>query len=161
MAGDDIEVDYTGSSAQVRGGMNAALATTISASCYAIKCLTDPENPPNSGSYRPIKVNAPYGTVLNPMEPAAVIAGNHETAARIVDVMIGALATPYAKSGLRGRQRQLRRAVDRHPHHVDGSIHEMLMVETHGAGQGGNRYGDGVNTRRGSRQYRQYAKRGA
>ena len=39
--------------------MNAPLAVTVSAACYAIKCITDPENLPNSGSYRPIKVNAP------------------------------------------------------------------------------------------------------
>jgi len=148
VAGDNIEVDYTGSSAQVRGGMNAALATTISASCYAVKCLTDPENPPNSGSYRPIKVIAPLGTVLNPMEPAAVVAGNHETAARIADAVIGALAPVLpnrvcaAGSGSSGVLSIGTRIAS------DGSIHEMLMVETHGAGQGGNVDGDGANTRR-------------
>jgi N-methylhydantoinase B len=148
VAGDDIEVDYTGSSAQVRGGMNAALATTISASCYAVKCLTDPENPPNSGSYRPIKVIAPLGTALNPMEPAAVVAGNHETAARIADAVIGALAPVLpnrvcaAGSGSSGVLSIGTRITS------DGSIHEMLMVETHGAGQGGNIDGDGANTRR-------------
>lgn len=148
VAGDDIEVDYTGSSAQVRGGMNAALATTISASCYAVKCLTDPENPPNSGSYRPIKVIAPLGTALNPMEPAAVVAGNHETAARIADAVIGALAPVLpnrvcaAGSGSSGVLSIGTRITS------DGSIHEMLMVETHGAGQGGNVDGDGANTRR-------------
>ena len=41
--GDNIYVDFAGSSPQVRGGMNAPLAVTVSATCYAIKCLTDPE----------------------------------------------------------------------------------------------------------------------
>jgi N-methylhydantoinase B len=146
--GEEIAIDFTGSSPQVRGGMNAPLAVTVSAACYAIKCITDPENLPNSGSYRPIKVNAPYGTVVNPMPPAPVIAGNHETASRIVDVIIGALASAVpdrvcaAGSGSSGVLSLGVRLRD------DGRERELLMVETHGAGQGANRYGDGVNARR-------------
>jgi N-methylhydantoinase B len=146
--GEEIAIDFTGSSPQVRGGMNAPLAVTVSAACYAIKCITDPENLPNSGSYRPIKVNAPYGTVVNPMPPAPVIAGNHETASRIVDVIIGALASAVpericaAGSGSSGVLSLGARVRD------DRRDRELLMVETHGAGQGANRYGDGVNARR-------------
>jgi N-methylhydantoinase B len=146
--GEEIAVDFSGSSPQVRGGMNAPLAVTVSATCYAIKCLTDPENMPNSGSYRPIKVNAPYGTVVNPMPPAPVIAGNHETASRIVDVIIGALASAVpericaAGSGSSGVLSLGARVPD------DRRDRELLMVETHGAGQGANRFGDGVNARR-------------
>jgi N-methylhydantoinase B len=40
--GEEIAIDFTGSSPQVRGGMNAPLAVTVSAACYAIKCITDP-----------------------------------------------------------------------------------------------------------------------
>jgi N-methylhydantoinase B len=146
--GDEINVDFTGSSPQVRGGMNAPLAVTVSATCYAIKCLTDPENPPNSGSYRPIKVEAPFGTVVNPMPPAPVIAGNHETASRIADVIIGALASAVpervcaAGSGSSGVLSLGARVRD------EGRERELLMVETHGAGQGANLNGDGVNARR-------------
>jgi len=146
--GEEIEIDFASSSPQVRGGMNAPLAVTVSAACYAIKCITDPENLPNSGSYRPIKVNAPYGTVVNPMPPAPVIAGNHETASRIVDVIIGALASVVPEricaagsgsSGVLSLGARVR---------SDGRDRELLMVETHGAGQGANRHGDGVNARR-------------
>jgi N-methylhydantoinase B len=146
--GEEITVDFTGSSSQVRGGMNAPLAVTVSATCYAIKCITDPENLPNSGSYRPIKVNAPYGTVVNPMPPAPVIAGNHETASRIVDVIIGALAGAVpdrvcaagsGSSGVLSLGARIR---------ADGRDRELLMVETHGAGQGANWRSDGVNARR-------------
>jgi N-methylhydantoinase B len=146
--GEEIEIDFAGSSPQVRGGMNAPLAVTVSAACYAIKCITDPENLPNSGSYRPIKVNAPYGTVVNPMPPAPVIAGNHETASRIVDVIIGAVASVVPEricaagsgsSGVLSLGARVR---------SDGRDRELLMVETHGAGQGANRHGDGVNARR-------------
>jgi len=148
VAGDEITVDFTGSSPQVRGGMNAALAVTVSATCYAVKCLTDPENPANSGSYRPIKVIVPAGTVLNPIAPAPVVAGNHETASRITDVVIGALAPTLpdrvcaAGSGSSGvLSIGARIAADHH-------VHEVLMIEAHGAGQGGNVDGDGVNARR-------------
>jgi N-methylhydantoinase B len=146
--GEDIAIDFTGSSPQVRGGMNAPLAVTVSAACYAIKCMTDPENLPNSGSYRPIKVNAPYGSVVNPMPPAPVIAGNHETASRIVDVIIGALAGAVpdricaagsGSSGVLSLGARVR---------ADGRDRELLMVETHGAGQGANCRLDGVNARR-------------
>jgi N-methylhydantoinase B len=146
--GDEIHVDFTGSSPQVRGGMNAPLAVTVSATCYAIKCLTDPENPPNSGSYRPIKVEAPFGTVVNPMPPAPVIAGNHETASRIADVIVGALASALpervcaAGSGSSGVLSLGARVRD------ERRERELLMVETHGAGQGANVNGDGVNARR-------------
>jgi N-methylhydantoinase B len=148
VAGDEITVDFTGSSPQVRGGMNAAMAVTISATCYAVKCLTDPENPANSGSYRPIKVVVPQGTVLNPLAPAPVVAGNHETAARIADVVIGALAPALpdrvcaAGSGSSGVLSIGARIA------VGDQIQEVLMVEAHGAGQGGNAGGDGVNARR-------------
>jgi N-methylhydantoinase B len=146
--GSDIEVDFTGSSPQVRGGMNAPLAVTVSATCYAIKCLTDPENEPNSGSYRPIKVVAPAGSVVNPIAPAPVVAGNHETASRIADTIIGALATALpdkvcaagsGSSGILSLGARVR----------DGSRErELLLVEPHGSGQGANRDGDGVNARR-------------
>lgn len=145
---DTIECDFTGSSPQVRGGMNTPLAVALAATCYAVKCLTDPENPPNSGSYRPIRLIAPEGSVVNPTPPSPVIAGNHETAARIADVIIGALAQAIpervcaAGAGTAGvislGARVKGRDRDR----------ELLMIEAHGAGQGANMWGDGVNARR-------------
>ncbi len=146
--GNEIEVDFTGSSPQVRGGMNATFAVTVSATCYAIKCLADPENPPNSGSYRPIKIIAPPGTVLNPLAPAPVVGGNHETAARVVDVIVGALAPALpdrvcaAGSGTSG-------VVSLGARIREGNVNrELLMIEVHGAGQGASAVGDGVNARR-------------
>ena len=105
-------------------------------------------NAPNSGSYRPIKVQAPHGTVVNPMPPSPVIAGNHETASRIADVIIGALADALpdrvcaagsGSSGVLSIGARMREG---------GRERELLMVETHGAGQGANIEGDGVNARR-------------
>lgn len=87
-----IEVDFSGSSPQVEGPVNAVFAVTASATYYTIRCLTDPEIPPNEGCYRPIKIKAPESSVVNAKPPAAVVGGNLETSQRIVDVLIGALA---------------------------------------------------------------------
>jgi len=147
--GDDVHVDFTRSSPQVRGGMNAPLAVTMSATCYAIKCLTDPENPANSGCYRPILVEAPLGSVVNPIPPAPVVASNHETATRIADVIIGALAVALpdrvcaAGSGSSGNL-----VIGVSLRGDDDVERQTVLVESHGAGQGGHQTGDGMNARR-------------
>ncbi len=83
--------DFTGSSPQTQGNVNAPLAVTLSCSYYVLRCVTDPTIPVNAGCYSPLAVIAPEGSVLNPLPPAAVSAGNVETSQRIVDVLFGAL----------------------------------------------------------------------
>ena len=90
--GADATVDFTGTAEQVRGPINAVEAVTASATYYSIRCVTDPEIPPNRGCYRPIEIVAPEGTVANARPPAAVVGGNLETSQRTVDVVLGALA---------------------------------------------------------------------
>jgi len=88
---DRIEVDFSGTSGQVRGPVNAVFAVTASATYYAVRAFTDPEIPPNSGCYRPIEITAPQGSLVNACLPAPVVGGNLETSQRIVDVILGAL----------------------------------------------------------------------
>ncbi|MCK5828591.1 hydantoinase B/oxoprolinase family protein, partial [Candidatus Bipolaricaulota bacterium] len=88
---DRIEVDFTGTSEQVRGPVNAVFAVTASATYYAIRAFADPDIPPNSGCYRPIEITAPEGSLVNACLPAPVVGGNLETSQRIVDVVLGAL----------------------------------------------------------------------
>ncbi len=88
--GDVLRVDYTGSSLQVTGPVNAVYAVTASATYFAVRALTDPSIPPNAGCYRPIEIVAPQGTVVNASLPAPVVGGNLETAQRLVDVILGA-----------------------------------------------------------------------
>jgi len=90
--GSGITVDFSGSSPQVHGPLNAVYAVTASAAYYSIRAFTDPDIPPNEGCYRPIKIIAPEMTVVNARPPAAVVGGNLETSQRIVDVLMGALA---------------------------------------------------------------------
>jgi len=68
-------------------------AVTASATYYAIRAFADPDIPPNSGCYRPIKITAPEGSIVSACLPAPVVGGNLETSQRIVDVVLGALGT--------------------------------------------------------------------
>jgi N-methylhydantoinase B len=88
----DMIFDFTGTDKQASGPINAVLAVTTSATYYVVRCITDPTTPPNSGHYRPIKIIAPPGTLVNPVPPAPVAGGNVETSQRITDVLLGALA---------------------------------------------------------------------
>ena len=90
--GDQLTVDFTGSSPQVAGNVNAPLAVTASAVAFVVRALTGPDVPPTAGGMRPVTVVAPPGSVVNALPPAAVSAGNVETSQRIVDVVLGAFA---------------------------------------------------------------------
>ncbi len=92
IAGDEAEVDFSGSDAQTSGGVNANLAITLSATFYAFRCLVTEDVLYNDGIGRPIRVIAPPGSVVNALHPSAVAGGNVETSQRITDVVLGALA---------------------------------------------------------------------
>ena len=85
-------VDFTGSSPQVAGPINAVEAITVSAVSYVFRCLLGADVPASAGLMEPIEVIAPAGTVVNANHPAAVAGGNVETSQRIVDVLFKALS---------------------------------------------------------------------
>ena len=89
--GDSLVVDFAGSSPQTASGLNSYINYTRSYSYAAIKSLTDPLGPMNEGALRPITVEAPLGSFLNPRPPAgggprAIICY------RIFEAVLGALA---------------------------------------------------------------------
>ena len=86
------EVDFSGSSPQCKGNVNAVEAIAVSAVYYVFRCLLAEEVPATSGLLRPIRVIAPPGTIVNARPPAAVAGGNVETSQRIVDTLLRALA---------------------------------------------------------------------
>ena len=100
-----VTVDFTGSSPQVQGSVNAVEAITWSACFYVFRCLLAEDVPATAGLMRAIEVIAPDGTVVNSRPPAPVAGGNVETSQRIVDVLLRALAKavperiPAAASG--------------------------------------------------------------
>lgn len=72
--GDQASVDYAGSSPQTQRGMNVVLNYTTAYTVYGLKCALAPHVPNNAGSFLPLRVMAPEGTILNPRFPAAVAA---------------------------------------------------------------------------------------
>ena len=103
--GEQAALDFTGSSPQVAGPVNANYAVAVSAAMYCFRCLIDAEIPYNAGLLRPILLTAPEHSVVNADPPAAMAAGNVETSQRITDTILGALAKalpekiPAASSG--------------------------------------------------------------
>ena len=87
-----VEVDFSGTAAQVSGNINCPLSVAAAAVYYVFRCLMPDYAPACAGLFRPIKLSAPLGSLVNAQPPAAVAAGNVETSTRITDVVIGALA---------------------------------------------------------------------
>jgi N-methylhydantoinase B len=85
--GDEVELDFAGTSPQHDGNLNCPLAVTRSASYFVVRCLTDPDVPASGGAFVPVTVLAPEGSLVNALPPAAVAAGNVETSSRIADVV--------------------------------------------------------------------------
>lgn len=97
--------DWTRSAPQTRGPVNAVRAVVTAASMYALRCVLGDDVAVNDGLLRCVEVVTRPGSVLDPLPPAAVGAGNVETSQRLVDVAFGALAkalpdrVPAASSG--------------------------------------------------------------
>lgn len=72
--GADIIVDFAGTGPAQPRGINVPLAYTTAYSSYAVKCIVAPDVPNNEGSFLPIEVRAPEGSILNPRRPAPTAA---------------------------------------------------------------------------------------
>jgi N-methylhydantoinase B len=92
VADDHMTFDYTGTGAQVRGGINCPFSVTCNSTWFTVKAITDISIPINQGCYRPVTIIAPEGSVLNCQYPASVVAGNTETSPRVIDLLLKALA---------------------------------------------------------------------
>ena len=95
---DRLHFDFTGSAPERPSSVNAVAAVTRSAVYYVVRCLLEEDAPTNDGCLRPISFTLPEGSVVNARPPRAVSAGNVETSQRIVDAVLGALAS--ASGGL-------------------------------------------------------------
>jgi N-methylhydantoinase B len=72
VAGDEIFIDFSGSSPQSTRGINVVLNYTHAYASFAIKAAICPDVPHNEGSFRPVHVSAPPGSILNALDPAPV-----------------------------------------------------------------------------------------
>ena len=92
VADDHMTVDFTGTSPQRPGCINAPQAVTVSACLYVVRCVVGDEAPANQGCLRPVEIITPRGTLVNPEPQRGVAGGNVETSQRITDVLLAALA---------------------------------------------------------------------
>lgn len=92
-------IDFSGTSAQRPGNFNAPLAVCTAAVLYVFRTLVDSDLPLNEGCLRPLAIRVERGSMLNPVPPAAVVAGNVETSQCIVDALYGALGVLAASQG--------------------------------------------------------------
>lgn len=69
--GDEISIDYAGTSPQIPYAMNVVPIYTFAYTVYGLKALLCPDIPNNEGCFIPIKTSAPIGSLLNPTYPAA------------------------------------------------------------------------------------------
>jgi len=72
VAGDEITVDFTGSSPESAYGTNCPMCYTYSYTVYPLKCLLEPTLPNNEGCFKAITVTAPEGSIANARHPRAV-----------------------------------------------------------------------------------------
>jgi N-methylhydantoinase B len=88
--GDDLLVDYAGSSPASRRGVNVVMNYTEAYTTYGVKVIVSPDVPNNEGAFRPLRISAPAGSILNVARPAPV-AARHVIGHFLPHVIAGAL----------------------------------------------------------------------
>lgn len=138
-----ITVDFTGTSPQAKGSVNSTRAVTLACVYFALKSVIDPELPSSAGTFRPVRIITPEGSLVNPRFPAPVSNANINTAQRIADVILGALAqgmperVPAASTG----SMSIFTIGGANP---DSGVY-YSYVETYGGGQGAVCNADGMD----------------
>ena len=92
-------IDFTGTSPQQYNNFNAPGSVTKAAVLYVFRCLVDSDIPMNAGCLRPLEIVVPERSLLNPLPPGAVAAGNVETSQAVVDALFGCLGVLAASQG--------------------------------------------------------------
>jgi N-methylhydantoinase B len=138
-----MTVDFAGTAAQVTGNLNTVEALVRSATWYCVRLLASEDVPMNHGCFQPVTVIVPEHSLLNATFPAAVAVGNTETAQRIVDVVLGALAKALPEKIPAASQGTMNNFT------FGGMLNGRPFVyyETIGGGHGASPTGDGVNGR--------------
>jgi 5-oxoprolinase (ATP-hydrolysing)/N-methylhydantoinase B len=90
--GDEVIVDFTGSSPQSQGPANQTWAVTASGTYAALFHLYPNDIPLNQGAYRPISIIAPPGTFVNVDYPGSCVGGNTDSMPTTIDVVLGAIS---------------------------------------------------------------------
>ncbi len=92
-------IDFAGTSPQRPDNFNAPAAVCTAAVLYVFRTLVDADIPLNAGCLKPLRIVVPPGSMLDPVFPAAVAAGNVETSQAIAAALFGALGVVAASQG--------------------------------------------------------------
>ena len=84
-------IDFTGTSDQQNNNFNAPKSVCIAAVLYVFRTLVDDDIPLNAGCLKPLTIVIPEASMLNPVFPGAVVAGNVETSTCITNTLLAAL----------------------------------------------------------------------
>lgn len=145
--GDDIVADLTASDPQSAGGMNCSHSAAVSAVQYAIKIVTDPENPPNAGSYRPIRVITRPGTIVDAQAPGSIV-GFGEVAYRVMDATLLALGTALGDKAIASGSGSTGTVVVSGTAKRANGDHYFNTIELSSGAHGARTFADGVNAMR-------------
>ena len=85
-----VNVDFSGTDAMSRWGINVPLIYTKAYACYALKCVVAPDIPNNAASLAVFNVSSPVN-ILNAERPAPVSV-RHVIGHMVPDLVLGALA---------------------------------------------------------------------
>lgn len=116
----EVNLDFSGTSPQVKGNINCPISVTAAAVYYVFRCLMPEQTPACAGAFDFIRMMAPEGSLVNACYPAAVAAGNVETSTRVVDVILGALSKAIP---------------ERIPAASQGTMNNIAMGMSHRAGR--------------------------
>lgn len=94
-----LSIDFHGTSGQGDHNFNAPYSICKAAVLYVLRCLVGEAMPLNDGCLRPVTITCPGGSLLNPVFPAAVVAGNVETSSLLVDLLFTALGVKSCSQG--------------------------------------------------------------
>ena len=94
-----LTIDFTGTSKQLANNRNAPAAITRAAVLYVLRCLVADDVLLNSGCMKPVTLIIPSGSMLNPVYPAAVVAGNVETSQAVTNALFAAIGALGSSQG--------------------------------------------------------------
>ncbi len=90
--GDEMTLDFSGTDPQIDGFKNSSLANTYSSVFLAVSSFFDTSIPRNEGTYRPVTIIAPEGSIVNALPPAPMTMNTVFVAHEIVIAVWQALA---------------------------------------------------------------------
>jgi N-methylhydantoinase B len=131
--GEEVVVDFDGTAKQVEGNINCPIATVYAAVYYALIAVIDPHVPPNSGCYRPFRIEAEEGLIVNPKMPGAVGARTN-TSQKITEAMMLALSQAVPDNVMAGSHGQITNCGFSGYHPQTGQRFVYIDIQGGGAG---------------------------